>query len=410
MTALVVRADEPVTPEGAVAIALAENRDLAAARFAIREAEGRLSQVGVRPNPEVELRQANDVLFGNEGEYNLSLGFKQRFPITGRLAKAKAVARVDVARAAAEVRNQERLVAGEVLGRARELLVIQQKIRTNEKIQDSIRALIDVSERRLQAAEVSAADVNAAKLALQQVVLAQAELLSQRDAGTATLNALLGRDPDALLNLSGSLSTQYLVTDSADAVRVAISRRPDRQLVALGIDRAEAETALARAEKWEDVTVGLDYGRDYARFIPPVGGKLDNSIGVSVSVPLPLWNKNQGRLSEVQATRQRALAEMRALELQISAEIKNAEKRQIRLAAVLDSYANETTNLANDNLALVQQGYANGLLAVTAVIQAQQQLTALRQSYLDTLGEFLKAKTEWETATATLPYDQTHSR
>ena len=52
----------------------------------------------------------------NEGEYDFATGFKQRFPITGRLTKAKAVARVDVAQAMAEVRNQERLLAGEVLG------------------------------------------------------------------------------------------------------------------------------------------------------------------------------------------------------------------------------------------------------------------------------------------------------
>ena len=146
-------------PDSAVAIALTENRDLAAARFAIRQAEGRLKQAGLWPNPEFELSRQNDHAFANEGEYNFSTGFKQRFPITGRLTKAKAVARVDVAQALAEVRNQERLLAGEVLGRSRELLVTQEKLKANQEIQSVIQKVIEVSEKRLKVAEVSAADV-----------------------------------------------------------------------------------------------------------------------------------------------------------------------------------------------------------------------------------------------------------
>ena len=95
-----------LTPESAVAMALAENRDLVAARFAIRQAEGRLKQAGLWPNPEFELGGKNDRAFANEGEYDFATGFKQRFPITGRLKKAKVVARVDVAMAMAEVRKR----------------------------------------------------------------------------------------------------------------------------------------------------------------------------------------------------------------------------------------------------------------------------------------------------------------
>ena len=105
-----------LTVSSAVSLALQNNRDLIAARFAVAQAEGRLKQAGLWPNPEWETRYASDTAFANEGEYDFATGFKQRFPITGRLTKAKAVARVDVAQAMAEVRNQERLLAGEVAG------------------------------------------------------------------------------------------------------------------------------------------------------------------------------------------------------------------------------------------------------------------------------------------------------
>lgn len=389
-----------LTPESAVAMALAENRDLVAARFAIRQAEGRLKQAGPWPNPEFELGGKNDRAFASEGENDFATGFKQRFPITGRLTKAKAVARVDVAQAMAEVRNQERLLAGEVLGFSRELLVTREKLKANDEIQGVIQKVIEVSEKRLKVAEVSAADVNLAKLELQKLTLAQAALLNQQEITATALNRLLGREPKTPLLISGVPGAEFDTNTVAEISRQAIARRPDRQLAALGIDRAGAEIKLAKAEKWEDWTVGFDYSRSVGKFDAPIGTKTDNFFGVGVSIPLPLWNRNQGRVSEAQATQQRAEAELRALDLRIAAEAQTTENQMRRLLDIMRQYREESIKLAEENIALLQKGYADGLVNITAVIQAQQQLTELRESYLEALADFIRAKTEWETATA----------
>lgn len=392
-----------LTPESAVAKALADNRDLAAARFAIRQAEGRLKQAGLWPNPEFELSRQNDRAFANEGEYNFSTGFKQRFPITGRLPKAKGVARVDVAQALAEVRNQERLLAGEVLGRSRELLVAEEKLKANQEIQNIIQRLIEVSEKRLKVAEVSTADVNLAKLELQKLTLAQAALLNQQEIAATVLNRLLGREPKTPLQMSGGISAEFDTTATAEISNRALARRPDRQLAALSIDRAGAEIKLARAAKWEDWTVGFDYSRVNSQFVAPVGNKLENFLGLSVSIPLPLWNKNQGRISEAQATQQRAEAELAALDLRINAETQTAENQMRRLLDILRQYRDESIKLAEENIALLQKGYGDGLVNITAVVQAQQQYIELRLNYLETLAEFQRALTDWQTATASYP-------
>jgi cobalt-zinc-cadmium efflux system outer membrane protein len=397
-------AAEPQTtnlaPESAVTTALEDNRDLAAARFAIRQAEGRLKQAGLWPNPEFELGQKNDRAFASDGEYDFATGFKQRFPITGRLTKAKAVARVDVAQAMAEVRNQERLLAGEVLGFSRELLVTREKLKANQEIQATIQKLIEVSEKRLKVAEVSAADVNLAKLELQKLTLAQAALLNEQEIAATALNRLLGREPKTPLQISGAASAEFDTHAVAEISGQAIARRPDRQLTALGIDRAGAEIKLARAEKWADWTVGFDYSRSVGKFDAPIGTKTDNFLGVGVSIPVPFWNRNQGRISEAQATQQRAESELTALDLRIATEAQTAENQMRRLFDILRQYREESIKLAEVNIALLQKGYADGLVTITAVIQAQQQLTDLRQNYLEALGKFIRAKTEWETATA----------
>ena len=398
-----------LTPEIAVSTALSGNRDLIAARFAIRQAEGRLKQAGLWPNPEFELSQQNDHPIANEGEYNFSTGFKQRFPITGRLTKAKAVARVDVAMAMAEVRNQERLLAGEVLAFSREWLVTQEKLKANEEIQSTIQKLVEVSEKRLKVAEVSEADVNLAKLELQKLTLAQAALLNQQEIAATELNRLLGREPKTPLQISGVISAEFDTNAVTEISREVLARRPDRQLAALGMDRGAAEIKLARAVKWEDWTVGFDYSRSVGKFAAPIGTKTDNFLGVGVSIPLPLWNRNQGRISEAQATRLRAEAELSALDLRIATEAQTAENKMHRLLGILRQYREESIKLAEKNIGLLQKGYADGLVGITGVIQAQQQLTELRRSELEALADFFRAKTEWETATASSPFLKSQS-
>ena len=392
------------TLETAVDTALADNRDLAAARFTVREAEGRLQQAGQRSNPELDLGFANDAAFANDGEYRFSAGLKQRFPITGRLKKARLVGRVDVAMAAVEIKNQERLLAGEVLGRSRELLVLQAKLSANEHYGAILQKLIDASVRRMKFAEVSATDVNLSKLELQQTILAHSLLLNQQQTAIAALNALLGRDPGTPLTISGDLKPVFDSKSTSWLSQDAANRRPDRQMASLATDRSAAELILARAEKWEDWTAGLDYSRDYSRFGPPIGNKTDSFIGVSLSIPLPLKNQNQGRIHEVFAARQRTSAELQALDLRIASEVQAAASRMRRLFDILQQYQNESLPLADDNVTQLQKSYAGGMVGITTIIQAERQAGELRQGYWDAVDQFEQALTAWETAAA-IPYN-----
>ena len=403
-SALIAETATNLTPEAAVIIALTNNRDLAAARFAIRQAEARLRQAGLWPNPELELGRKRNLLFNDEGEYSVSVGFRQRFPVAGRLEKAKAVSRVDVALALAEIRNHERLLIGEVLGRSRESLVIQEKLKANQEIQTVIGKLIEISEKRLKVAEVSVADVNLGKLELEKLTLAQSALLNQEQTALVALNRLLGREANTPLQISGRISTDLESNSRTEIIQHAVALRPDRQQAFLAINRAAAEIKLARAEKWDDWTVGVDYSHEKSVFAPPIGNKQDDFTGLSVSIPLPLWNRNQGKIDEAAATRERAQAELAALDLKIGAEVQTAENQVRRLLATLRQYREQSIRLAEENLSLLQKGYADGLTSIVAVIQAQQQLTDLRQAYLEVVSDLLRAQTEWETATASSPF------
>ncbi|MEO7297434.1 MAG: TolC family protein [Verrucomicrobiota bacterium] len=398
-----------LTSQDAASIALENNRDLAAARFAVQQAEGRLKQAGLWPNPDFELSRQRDTPFANEGEYSFSAGFKQRFPITGRLQKAKAVGRVDVALAWAEIRNRERLLIGEVLAKSRSVLVLKELLKTSDDTAKFLEQLVQVSEKRLTVAEVSVTDVNLAKLELQRLRLAQNQFQIEQSASLSELNRLLGRDAKEPLEIIGELNTAPLPTSLNELRQKVLALRPDRQQAILSIDRGAAEVKLARALKWEDWSVGFDYSRDRQVFNAPVGNKEDQFVGLSLSIPLPLWNKNQGRIAEARATEERAKAELAALDLTILAEVQIAFNRVEQLQPLIQQYRQETLKLAEDNIVLLQKGYAQGLVSISLIIQAQQQLATLRQSFWETVGQFARAQTDLETASATSPFLKSQS-
>jgi len=392
------------------ATALAENRDLHAARLVIQAAEGRLRQAGLWPNPELELARTSDRTFNNEGEYAASVEFNQKFPISGRISRASNVARVDVALAVAEVRNQERLLLGEVLTNARQFLVIDQKLKINEESQVIIKNLIKASENRLKQAEVSPTDVNLERIELQKLSLRSAALGIERERTRIALNTFLGRSPEELIAVSGTAEVDTNVLDFSSPVVEAIARRPDRQMAALQIDRAAAEIKLARAERLEDWTVGFGYDRDVSKFDSSlIENQKDAFLGVRLTIPLPLWNRNQGGIAETSAMRAVSKAQLASLELKISSEIESARVEVKQLLPVIQQYKQSLT-LAVENSSLVHRGYLDGLVPISAVIQAQQQLVDLRESYTDSLEAFAKAATDLETALASNPLLQRSSK
>ncbi|HDO7893215.1 TPA: TolC family protein, partial [Legionella pneumophila] len=89
-------------------MALCANRDLKAARLNVSIAQARLVQAGLWSNPSLNLNNNDDRIFNNEGEYSRTVGFTQAFPISGRIARQKKVARIDVAKAMVEIREAER--------------------------------------------------------------------------------------------------------------------------------------------------------------------------------------------------------------------------------------------------------------------------------------------------------------
>lgn len=391
-------AQEPLDVRQLVEIARHDNKDLQAARLAIDLARARLLQAGLRANPRLELSAQSDFLFRNEGEYATSVGLSQEFPIAGRIARQKDVARVDIALAELEVAEAERRIASELIGKVYRLALVSQQVSALDGTIAVEETLARTARRRFRAAEVSEMDVNTVRLDMQRLALERSLLQGEEQGLSAGINVLLGRPPAMPLRIDRAVPLALSIPPLAVLERTALAQRPDLRSAMLGIDRAAAERALARAQKWQDWTVGVEFAQDrqVVTGAPPQGA--DRAIGVSLSIPLPLHDKGQGLLAEAEANRARSEARVEALRLEIRGELSAAHAEATRLAASLAQYRSDVLPIAQRNVHLAQLGYSMGLTSVFEVVQAQRQLSETRKASLDLQDQYLKSLVRLHTA------------
>ena len=389
--------------------ALRTNPDLRAAYAAIDAARGRLLQAGLWPNPEAALGGRNDFAFQGEGERGISAEFAQRFPVAGRLARAKDVAQVDVEIALAEARDFERTLVGDVQRTVAGLVALDRALETRESVLRIAGELVRIAAQRFEAAEVSEAEVNSLEIELARFQQEKRLLELERRTEAIRLNRLLNRSPDRPAEVRGDLDQPLLASAApADLLAAARTHRPDLERLRLESDRWRAEARLARAEAWEDWTLGGTYDSDRSVFrnepvVDPIGIKHDSFLGLRLNVPLPLWNRNQGRVAEAQANESRARARLLALERSVEAEIETAAQRVAELQRVAREYRESLLPRVERNVSLLDRGYRQGLVSITALVQAEQQLadTALRNAR--TVGDLRQAEVDLETAAGVSP-------
>ncbi len=389
----------------AVREALAANRDLQAARAVIDIARGNLLHAGRLANPEFSAAAADDFAFRSEGERELEISLAQAFPITARLARERDVARSDLQIAEAEVREFTRLLVADTLRAFYELVTLARQMKVNDELTAAVRDVEQATERRLRAAEVSPAELSLLRVERLGLEQEARRLAMERETTRAILARLMGRARGEPLRPFGELDPGSAVNLSQpellDRARI---RRPDLTIARTEIERAESDRALAGAETWQDWMVELSYDTDRQVFDSPIGVRRDTLLRVGVTVPLPLWNRQQGRIAAAEAEIRRARRAFEARALRVSEEISTALARLNALRVGADEYAREVLPESARARQLLERGYQQGLVGIAELIQAQRQDNEARAFYLELLGDLRQASIDLEAAAASSPY------
>lgn len=246
---------------------------------------------------------------------------------------------------------------------------------------------------RLNEARVNAGSVSPLELVRSRVAMLQFRGQVQRAQLGVTrartrLQGLLG--PQALgqpIDIVGELKVPLApATMPLEKLHeLAIESRPELQTVRLTQMRNAADLKLQLANGKVDLTYGTEYRRQQG-----VNGT-SNSMGIFLSVPLAVNNKNQGEIARVQAEQRLYARQLEALAANAKNEVTGAYEAFVSARELVESIERDLLDSAKKARDTADYVYRAGASSLLELLDAQRALNDSMQSYQEALGDYRRS-------------------
>jgi len=184
-----------------------------------------------------------------------------------------------------------------------------------------------------QQGEISRADFLRIELQTLQFQTDLDDATLELNTAKAALRGMLGKAAlPGDFDLAGELKADPFDKDLAELKMLALQNRPDLKSAQIGRDKAAADLRLAQANRWPDPTIGASYlhtGSEvpgphwFQPFYPK--GSSSNAMGVGIaSIPIPIFNRNQGEVARAQSEQLRAGLLADSAEIQVVQDVESA--------------------------------------------------------------------------------------
>lgn len=292
--------EDPVLA-GLVGQALARRPELAAARAAIRAEHEQVAQVGALPDPTLTFGIQNDgfgaIQIGRMQTSFLAVSASQTLPWPGKRGLRADVASLDAGRAEAALRRARLSIRADVERAYVDLLLARDQLALLARLEALWSKSEALARVRYEAGEGAQADVLRAQLEWQRLRQRRFALEADERRALVAVNRLRGEPLAAAVPTPQRLADlpDPPVPDPGRAVAFAESESPELEQARLAGQQAGRGVALARRERWPDVTLTAG--------IMPRWGDFETMWQASVGLSLPLWaaRKQSRALAEYQA-------------------------------------------------------------------------------------------------------------
>ncbi len=371
-----------------------DNLDYAAQRYNVSIAEAAITAAKLFPNPTLQLNGARDVthsgsqrmpdVAGASLTQTIETGGKRKYRVQGaRQSRAAAAATLD-----AFLLNLK-LDAGAAFAEA---LALSRAAEQKRESAGYLRQLLDTQRQRFGAGDISQADLLQTQVEQQQ--FANELLSAEADAEKASLalTGFLGLEAgQAHLVPKGELAIPGREFNASALITDALRNRGD--LVALRHTR-DAATSKVREEKANripnvDVGGGWTHSSSSENDLSP--SPAFDSIGLSLSFPIPLWNRNQAAIATAQYTAQQAQKQLEAAELKAEVQIRQGLTAYRSAAERVRHYQSGILKDADAVLEARRFSYQRGQTSLLELLDAQRTANEVRSSYNEALADQAKA-------------------
>jgi len=257
---------------------------------------------------------------------------------------------------------------------------VQQNARENLDYWDKELA---VNRNRFRAGDLAQVDLN--RLELQRVQFEsdlETATVNLRTAKIQVLMLLNDRTPIEQFDVTGPYEFIDRLMPLEEVRNAAIEARPDLKAAVQSVDLAKTNHQLAVANGSTDPTFSIDFARN-----PPI----PVYFGVSVSIPLRIFDRNQGEKARTQIDIGRSERLRDAAQAQVFSDVDSAYVTLVSALNLLRPYRDKYLKLAEDTRNRISFSYQNGGAALLDYLDAEKAYRDTRLAYLNLIGSYLTA-------------------
>ena len=380
---------ETLTIQQAIAEALDHNLTLIAQRFDVRAADAQVLTASLRPNPvlTVSAFRADQRLYG-AGATPQDETIRTDYVVErgGKRGDRIAQARLGVSIAELHVLDATRTLIFDVQSAFTDVQLAKMNLELAQENLTAFASVVDIDEERVRTGDLAGVELARSELAKLQFQNDVAQQQTKLTVARNHLSVLIGRGADgSALDVTGDLRADAPSSGLEELQRLALERRPDVRAARTEQARSVADLRLQLANGKVDYTVSGEYHRQQS---PAVQG---NAAALFVSVPLPVFNRNQGEIARARVQDQQQQASVAALEATVKGEVENAYAQYSSAREIVKRVEGDMLTRAKNVRETTEYSYRRGEASLIEFLDSVRAFNDTIHSYNDARAEYARS-------------------
>ncbi|WP_373875115.1 MULTISPECIES: TolC family protein [Pseudomonadaceae] len=363
-----------VSLEDALRIASENNPEMAAANWGVSISQGERTQAGLIQNPEISWEMEDT----RSESRTTTVQLTQPIELGGKRSARVELADRGIDAAQVEVERARNVLRAEVIQAFHGVLLSQLRVELATESMKLAERGVAIAQGRVRAGSASPVEATRAAVQLSEVRLelkrASAELVNAQ----ALLKAAMGTDASAAQILVEGDASSIPAPPQLQDLLERLDSTPEMRLATLAIAQQDASYSLEKTQRIPDVSISL--GSQYS------AADRERVNVVGISMPIPLFNRNQGNVYAAARRADQARDSRNAALLRMQSSIQQAVDLWSTASEEIDAFNTDILPSAKSAVESATRGFEMGKFGFIEVLDAQRTLIGARNQYVAALS------------------------
>ncbi len=368
---------DTLTLNMAISRALEFNPEIIAVKKKIEASKARLLQSGLLPNPELSLEAENilgrDEFSGFRGS-EITATVSQEISLSSTISKRVEVSKIDVELLKLDYIIKRLEITSEIRLTFIDLTALSKLILKNSELLTLSKEFVDNLQLRVKAGKISPAEVSRSQLIINSIELIINNLKSEYKTVLNKLATLLNLNNAENISVIEEPEFIELITDSR-LQNLELKLNPKLQKIKIEMQRQMAVIDLEQAKSVPPLNLFVGMRR--------LNEIETNTFLLGTSIPLPVFDRNQGFIEASQIELENLKKEYEALENNLKQKLKSLTLNLITLFKSAEKLKSESLPIAENAYEIIKKGNDVGRFTILDVLDAQRTLIEIENQYLN---------------------------